>query len=76
MIGRCSLGEINDSQKEAEVFDESQRVQLRLALFPAATPVPTHAQSCGIQESIAQNGSCVSPDSFTLVEYTDEYRYF
>lgn len=48
------LGEINDSQKEAwlrciEVFDESQRVQTRLALFPAETPVPTHAQTCGIQ---------------------------
>ena len=48
------LGEINDSQKEAwlrciEVFDESQRVQTRLALFPAETPVPTHAQTCGLQ---------------------------
>jgi hypothetical protein len=37
------LGEINDSQKEAwlrciEVLDETQRVQLRLALFPAQTP--------------------------------------
>jgi transposase len=48
------LGEINDSQKEAwlrciEVFDESQRVQMHLALFPAETPVPAHAQTCGVQ---------------------------
>ena len=48
------LGAINDSQKEAwlrciEVFDESQRVQQRLALFPAETPVAAHAQTGGGQ---------------------------
>src|SRR5512134_2236311 len=47
------LGEISDSQKEAwlrciEVFDESQRVQLRLALLPSQTPVPAHAQTYSV----------------------------
>ena len=53
------LGEINDSQKEAwlrciEVFDENQRVQLRLALFPAPTPVPVPAQSYGVQVCLGE----------------------
>ena len=48
------LGEINASQKEAwlrciEVFDESKGAQMRLALFPAETPVPDQTQTGGIQ---------------------------
>lgn len=48
------LGEINDSQKEAwlrciSVFDESKGMQMRLALFPAQTPVPDHARTCAVQ---------------------------
>jgi len=53
------LGEINDSQKEAwlrciEVLDETQRVQLRLALFPAQTPVPVPAPSYGVQVCLGE----------------------
>jgi hypothetical protein len=48
------LGEINASQKKAwlrciEVFDESKGVQMRLALFPAETPVPDQTRTGGIQ---------------------------
>jgi hypothetical protein len=48
------LGEINASQKEAwlrciEVFDESKGAQIRLALFPAETPVPDRARTGGFQ---------------------------
>ena len=53
------LGAINDSQKEAwlrciEVVDESQRVHLRLALFPAETPVPGPAQTYGVQVCLGE----------------------
>ena len=48
------LGEINDSQKEAwekciEVFDDDQREQRRLALYPDDRPIPAHAAEYGVQ---------------------------
>lgn len=47
------LGEINDSQREAwlraiSVFDEDTGSERQLALFPATTPLPTHAAGHGI----------------------------
>lgn len=53
------LGEINDSQREAwmksiEVFDETHRVQRRLALFPADRELPQHAQATGVQVQLSK----------------------
>ena len=52
------LGEINASQKEAwlrrlEVFDESKGGQMRLALFPAETPVPDQARTAVFRYALA-----------------------
>lgn len=48
------LGEINDSQREAwcrvvEAFDEGDRRQKQLALFPADRSVPAHAAGYGVR---------------------------
>ena len=48
------LGEINDSQREAweraiRVFDEDTGTERTMALFPATTEIPTHAQGHGVQ---------------------------